>query len=169
MAVGLESREEATETSQTFSRNLGWLLKQASYALSTELVAALAPLKVSPRAYHVLAAALTGERTQTELAQLVGLDKTTMVVTIDELEAAGLAKRLPSSQDRRARVITVTKAGLRKVAEGHKIMARVEDEVLATLPPRERTGLLDALNRLVSDRLSEPVQCTPPVRRREPR
>lgn len=168
MAVGLESREEATETSQSFSRNLGWLLKQASYALSTELVAALAPLKVSPRAYHVLAAALTGEHTQTELAQLVGLDKTTMVVTIDELEAAGLAKRLPSSQDRRARVITVTKAGKRKVAEGHKIMARVEDEVLATLPPGERTGLLDALNRLVSDRLSEPVQCTPPVRRREP-
>jgi MarR family transcriptional regulator, transcriptional regulator for hemolysin len=169
MAVGLESREEATETSQSFSRNLGWLLKQASYALSTELVAALAPLKVSPRAYHVLAAALTGEHTQTELAQLVGLDKTTMVVTIDELEAAGLAKRLPSSHDRRARVITVTKAGQRKVAEGHKIMARVEDEVLATLPPGERTGLLDALNRLVSDRLSEPVQCTPPVRRREPR
>ena len=169
MAVGLESREEATETSQSFSRNLGWLLKQASYALSTELVAALAPLKVSPRAYHVLAAALTGEHTQTELAQLVGVDKTTMVVTIDELEAGGLAKRLPSSQDRRARVIAVTKAGKRKVAEGHKIMARVEDEVLATLPPGERTGLLDALNRLVSDRLSEPVECTPPVRRREPR
>jgi MarR family transcriptional regulator, transcriptional regulator for hemolysin len=169
MAVRLESREEASETSQTLSRNLSWMLKQASYALSTELVAALAPLKVSPRAYHVLAVAQTGEHTQTELAQLVGLDKTTMVVTIDELEEAGLAKRLPSSQDRRARVITVTKAGQRKVAEGRKIMARVEDEVLATLPPGERTGLLDALNRLVSDRLSEPVQCTPPVRRREPR
>jgi MarR family transcriptional regulator, transcriptional regulator for hemolysin len=169
MALRVESSEEATESPQCFSRDLGWLLKQASYALSTEMVAALAPLKVSPRGFHVLAAALTGEHTQTELAQLVGLDKTTMVVTLDELEMAGLAKRLPSATDRRARVIAVTTAGEQKVVEGNEIMHRVQDEVLATLPAGERAGLLDALNRLVSDRLSEPVQCSPPVRRREPR
>jgi MarR family transcriptional regulator, transcriptional regulator for hemolysin len=169
MAVRVESAEEAIQSKRCFSGNLGWLLKQASHALGTELVAALAPLKVSPRGYHVLTAASTGEHTQTELAQLVGLDKTTMVVTIDELESAGLAKRLPSSHDRRARVIAVTKAGRRKVAEGRKIMDRVQDDVLATLPPSERAGLLAALNRLVSDRLSEPVECSPPVRRREPR
>jgi DNA-binding MarR family transcriptional regulator len=133
------------------------------------MVAALAPLKVSPRGFHVLAAALTGEHTQTELAQLVGLDKTTMVVTIDELEMAGLAKRLPSAKDRRARVIAVTTAGEQKVVEGNEIMARVQEEVLATLPAEDREGLLDALSRLVSDRLSAPVECRPPVRRREPR
>jgi MarR family transcriptional regulator, transcriptional regulator for hemolysin len=169
MAVRVEGTEERIESPKCFSSNLGWLLKQASYSLSTELMAALAPVGVSPRGYHVLVAALTGEHTQTELAQMVGLDKTTMVVTIDELEEAGLAKRLPSSHDRRARVIAVTKAGERKVAEGREVMARVQEEVLATLPPRERTGLLEALNRLVSDRLSEPVECSPPVRRREPR
>jgi MarR family transcriptional regulator for hemolysin len=169
MAVRVERTEDTSERSQCFSSNLGWLLKQASYALSTELMAALAPVGVSARGYHVLVAAMTGEHTQTELAQQVGLDKTTMVVTIDELEEAGLAKRLPSTLDRRARVISVTKAGERKVAEGRKVIARVQDEVLATLPAGERTGLLDALNRLVSDRLSEPVECSPPLRRREPR
>jgi MarR family transcriptional regulator, transcriptional regulator for hemolysin len=169
MAVPVESAEETTKSPRCFSRDLGWLLKQASYALSTEMVAALAPLKVSPRGFHVLSAALTGEHTQTELAQLVGLDKTTMVVTIDELEMAGLAKRLPSATDRRARVIAVTTAGEQKVVEGNEIMRQVQDEVLAALPAGERAGLLDALNRLVSDRLSEPVECSPPVRRREPR
>ena len=54
---------------------------------------------------------MTGEFTQTEIARMVGLDKTTMVVTVDELEAAGLAERRPSSTDRRARVIEVTKDG----------------------------------------------------------
>ena len=169
MAVPVETTEETTESARCFSRDLGWLLKQASYALTTEMVAALAPLKVSPRGFHVLAAALTGEHTQTELAQLVGLDKTTMVVTIDELEIAGLAKRLPSAKDRRARVIAVTTAGEQKVVEGNEIMARVQEEVLATLPAEDREGLLDALSRLVSDRLSAPVECRPPVRRREPR
>lgn len=169
MAVPVESTKETTERPRCFSGDLAWLLKQTSHALSTELVAALAPLEVSPRGYHVLTAALTGERTQTELAQLVGLDKTTMVVTIDELEAAGLVKRVPSTVDRRARIIAVTGAGEQKVLEGREIMDRVQREVLATLPARERQGLLEALNRLISDRLAEPVACNPPVRRREPR
>jgi MarR family transcriptional regulator, transcriptional regulator for hemolysin len=169
MAVQAESTEETTESPQCFSHDLGWLLKQASYALSTEMVAALAPLKVSPRGFHVLAAALTGEHTQTELAQLVGLDKTTMVVALDELEMAGLAKRLPSATDRRARIVAVTRAGEQKVVEGNEIMRRVQGEVLAALPAGERAGLLDALNRLVSDRLSEPVECSPAVRRRDSR
>lgn len=169
MPVGVESTDDRTECPQCLARNLGWLLSQASYSLGTELTAALAPLGVSPRGYHVLSAALTGDHTQTELAHLVGLDKTTMVVTIDELETAGLAKRLPSTKDRRARVIAVTKAGKRKIAEGRKVMTRIQEEVLATLPARERAGLLDALSRLVTDRLSEPVECDPPLRRREPR
>jgi MarR family transcriptional regulator for hemolysin len=169
VAVRVESAEGTTEEQGCFSDNLAWLLKHASYALSTELVAALAPLGVSPRGYHVLSAALTGEYTQTELAQLVGLDKTTMVVTLDELEQAGLAKRLPSPTDRRARFVAVTTAGEQKVVEGREIMDRVQDEVLETLPASERKGLLDALNRLVSGRLSEAVECNPPVRRREPR
>lgn len=39
----------------------------------------------------MLHAAKSGERAQTELAQMAGLDKTTMVVTLDEMEAQGLA------------------------------------------------------------------------------
>jgi MarR family transcriptional regulator for hemolysin len=169
VGVSVESTKGTSDGNRCFSRDLVWLLKHTTHALSTELVAALAPLGVSPRGYHVLTAALTGERTQTELAHLVGLDKTTMVVTIDELEAGGLVKRLSSPEDRRARIISVTPAGEQKVAEGREIIDRVQEEVLATLPVRERQGLLDALNRLISDRLAEPVECNPPVRRREPR
>ena len=108
--------EKAT-TQQPLAANLGWLLAQAAHTLNTELTAALERLFVSPRSYCVLSAAMSGEYTQTEIAQMVGLDKTTMVVTLDELEADGLAKRVPSSEDRRARVVAVTRAGERKVAE----------------------------------------------------
>src|SRR3954451_20839594 len=88
--------------------DLCWLLSQASHTLTTELTAALEQVGISPRAHMVLAAALTGEHTQIELARMVGLDKTTMVVTLDELQEAGLAERRPSATDRRARVIAVT-------------------------------------------------------------
>jgi DNA-binding MarR family transcriptional regulator len=130
--------------------NLGWLLSQASHALKTELTAALESLGVSPRAHHVLATAMRGEYTQTELAQIVGLDKTTMVVTLDELEALGLAERLPSATDRRARVVAVTKAGARKVRQAEEIAERIQADVLASLPPAERAALVEGLARLVA-------------------
>jgi hypothetical protein len=37
------------------------------------------------------------------------------------------------------------------------------------LPARDRKVFLDALTRLVTERLSEPVACSQPVRRRAPR
>jgi MarR family transcriptional regulator, transcriptional regulator for hemolysin len=158
----------ATECPQCLSGDLTWLLSQAHFALASELGAAFGPLGVSFRGYHVLATALTGKHTQKELADLVGLDKTTMVVTIDELEAAGLAERQPSSTDRRARVITVTKAGKRKIAEGRKLVEQVQADVLATLPSRERLAFLGTLGTLVAKRLSDPVEGGPPLRRRVP-
>jgi DNA-binding MarR family transcriptional regulator len=154
---------------QPLSTDLCWLLSRASYTLTTELTAAFEGLGLSPRANCVLAAAMSGEHTQSEIARAVGLDKTTMVVTLDELEAAGLAERRPSPTDRRARVIAVTKAGERKVREAEAIAERVRDDVLSALPEDEREVFLRALMRLVSDRLSEPVVCSQPPRRRAPR
>jgi MarR family transcriptional regulator for hemolysin len=148
------------------SDDLCWLLARASHSLTTQLTDALADLGVSPRAHCVLSTALTGEYTQTALAQSVGLDKTTMVVTVDELEAAGLAERRPAAGDRRARIVKVTKAGERKVAEAREIVAGIQAEVLASLPVREREHFVGTLARLVGDRLAEPTGCQASIRRR---
>jgi DNA-binding MarR family transcriptional regulator len=157
------------ETSTALTANLCWLLSQASYSYTTELTAALEGLDISPRAQHVLHTAMTGEHTQTELARMVGLDKTTMVVTLDELEAAGLAERRPSPTDRRVRVIAVTDAGREKVAEAERIIAGVQDRVLGELSESRRKVLLDALARLVEGPLADPCDCTHKPRRRSPR
>jgi MarR family transcriptional regulator, transcriptional regulator for hemolysin len=157
------------EAAQPLAANLCWLLSHASHTLTTELTAALQGVGVSPRAHCVLTTAMTGTYTQTELARMVGLDKTTMVVTLDELEAAGLAERRPSSVDRRARVIAVTKAGERKVREAGEVVGRIHADVLGALPGGDREVFVSALNRLVNDRLAEPVPCAQPVRRRAPR
>jgi DNA-binding MarR family transcriptional regulator len=154
---------------ESVSTNLCWLLSRASYILTTEMTAALEELGVSPRAHCVLSSAMRGDHTQTELARMVGLDKTTMVVTLDELESAGLAERRPSAADRRARVIAVTKAGERTVREAEEIADRIREDVLGVLAPEDREVFLDSLTRLVSGRLSEPVACAQPVRRRAPR
>jgi MarR family transcriptional regulator, transcriptional regulator for hemolysin len=167
--VELAPHPPAEAAAEPVRADLCWLLSRASYIMTTKLTAAFQDLGVSPRAHCVLSAAMSDDHTQTELARMVGLDKTTMVVTLDELEAAGLAERKASSTDRRARVIGVTKAGERKVREAQEIAKRIRENVLAVLPAEDRDVFLESLNRLVADSLSEPSPCAQPVRRRAPR
>ncbi|MEV0400919.1 MarR family winged helix-turn-helix transcriptional regulator [Actinoallomurus sp. NPDC050550] len=145
--------------------DMSYLLTHTAHVLTTRMSAAFEEIGITPRAYCVLFHALEEERTQIQLAEISDLDKTTMVVTVDELEKAGLAERRPSSRDRRARVISVTEAGERIVAEGTRIADGVHREVLEALPEGERDVLVGALTRLAEGLLSTPVECDRPVRR----
>src|SRR6266536_2832797 len=129
--------------------DLAFLLAQTSHVLSTELTAELADLGITPRSNCVLAAALTGEKTQIQLADMCQLDKTTMVVTVDELEKAGLVERQTSATDRRARIIVVTDLGRKVNASAQDVVAHVYEDVLSVLPADERTAFMSGLNRLV--------------------
>ena len=109
----------------------------------------------------MLATAMTGEHTQTELARVVGARQD------DDGRHRRRARGrrawpsgVPRATDRRARVIAVTKAGERKVREAEAILDRVREDVLSLLPESERKVFLRALGRLACGRLSEPVACT---------
>ena len=169
MAPVLQTPEAAApdSTEAPLSDNLSWLLSQAGHALSTEMTARLESIGIYPRGFCVLKTALDQGLTQSEIAAMIGVDKTTMVVTVDELERAGLAERRPSATDRRARVISVTAAGKRKLKQAGAVVAQIQDDVLATLPAGERDALLSALNTLVSGRLSTPMECGRAPRRRD--
>src|SRR5215467_14562003 len=123
-----------TSTPERKVPDLSFMLAHAAHVLATRMTAAFAEIGITPRDYCVLNHAAAGELTQIELARLSDLDKTTMVVTLDELEEAGYAERRPSRADRRARVVVVTDEGRRLVAAGHEIAERVHQEVLAARP-----------------------------------
>lgn len=171
MAIATASIKDAAETQcpKCFSGDLGWLLANANWALATEMTAALAPLGLTARSYHVLRAASNGEYTQKALAEMVGIDKTTMVVTIDELEEAGFAERRPSPTDRRAHVIAVTKAGERKLAKAEAVQAQVQGEALNALPTEQRKVFVHALANMLEGLMVDLPECTGAPRRREPR
>ncbi|GII82151.1 MarR family transcriptional regulator [Sphaerisporangium siamense] len=146
-------------------RDLTGMLAHAAHVMTTRLTAALAEIGSSPRAHCVLYHAMEAERTQIQIAEMTDLDKTTMVVTVDELEREGLAERRPSTTDRRARIIAVTPLGEENVRRGQEIVDRVHAEVLGFLPEDQRQAFVDALARLVEGELSKPVECDRPVRR----
>ena len=145
--------------------DVSFLLAHASHVLATRITAAFAELGITPREYCVLAHAMSGQYTQIELATIADLDKTTMLNSMDYLERAGYAERTPSPTDRRARIIAVTPAGARLVAQGHQIADRVHGEVLDALPADQRDVLTSALGTLVTGVLAEPVTSQRPVRR----
>ena len=88
--------------------DLLFLLNQASYALGNEMATRLAEVGITPRHYCVLSNAMVEELTQIRLAERSMLDKTTMVVTLDELERQGFVTRRPSREDRRVKLVIVT-------------------------------------------------------------
>lgn len=145
--------------------DLSYLLSHTAHVLATRMSAAFEEIGMTPRGYCVLFHAMEEERTQIQLAEISDLDKTTMVVTVDELEKAGLAERRPSGSDRRARIISVTEAGERAVVEGARVADRVHREALGALPEDEREVLVRALSRLAEGHLATPVECGRPVRR----
>jgi len=87
---------------------------------------------------------------QQELGSIMGIDRSTMVSLIDELEAAGLAKRRPHLRDRRAREVAITPKGRRLLEQGRRMARQVEDEVLSGLTPEERRQLLGLMRRAFS-------------------
>jgi len=145
--------------------DLAFLFATAAHSLQTELTARLEHIGLTPRDQCVLIKALEGDQTQIRLAERCGLDKTTMVVTVDELEKAGLAERRPSPTDRRARIIAVTDAGKALAEEADALIEGIYADVLGSLPAEERDVFASALARLVSERLSNPPECVKPVRR----
>ncbi len=138
--------------------DLSYLLDHTGHVLRTRMAAELAEIGLTARMHCVLVHALEEERTQAQLAEIGDMDKTTMVVTVDALEKAGLAERQPSSTDRRARIIAVTEAGARVAEESTRIVDRVHAEALDSLPEDERKVLVRALGQLAEGHLRTPAE-----------
>ncbi|HWE59406.1 MAG TPA: MarR family winged helix-turn-helix transcriptional regulator [Solirubrobacteraceae bacterium] len=128
--------------------NVCWMLSRANWLQKAEIETALLSAGLTTRQHQVLTAALDGERTQTQLANILGLDKTTMMVALDELEREDLAERRSLPSDRRARIVAVTAEGRKLLRRADKAFVEANERVLSRLPEDERSVFLQALERL---------------------
>jgi DNA-binding MarR family transcriptional regulator len=88
------------------------------------------------------------QSTQAALAEKIGADKTRIIATLDDLQAAGLITRTPDPADRRARLLSITPAGSRVRLEVQGEIQRNEGRLLAALPTAERRAFLRAADML---------------------
>jgi DNA-binding MarR family transcriptional regulator len=87
-------------------------------------------------------------RTQAALAEAIGADKTRIIAILDELQDKGLIERVADPEDRRARLLAITKEG-RKVKDATQAaIQRGEERWLGTLPATDRATFLRVLQEL---------------------
>jgi DNA-binding MarR family transcriptional regulator len=96
-----------------------------------------------------------GAVTQHALGKSIGMDPSSMVATIDELEARGLVERQRHPSDRRAHALHVTELGRTTLTQGRRLAKQAQDDLLAPLDAEERKQLHDLLLRLALATKSE--------------
>jgi DNA-binding MarR family transcriptional regulator len=121
------------------------------HVAAKQFAAKMEVLGLTPRmwgALNVLDA--EGEITQQTLGKCTGIDPSSMVSTIDDLEAAGLVERRRHPSDRRAHALHVTELGCETLAKGRALARHAQEDLLAPLSTEERRQLHDLLFRLAT-------------------
>jgi DNA-binding MarR family transcriptional regulator len=155
-----EPREMATRPSADapvteFAGQLFFRLWRATHTRTAEL---LGSVGLTPALFALLNVIGAREGAiQLELGSVLGVDRSTMVSLIDQLESAGLARRRPSATDRRAREIAITPKGRRLLQRARGLSSQVEDEILAGLTAAERRKLLTLLRRALDSAPAQPL------------
>ncbi|UOZ02621.1 MarR family winged helix-turn-helix transcriptional regulator [Amycolatopsis sp. WQ 127309] len=115
-------------------RRLGYLLKHAQQRLAELAEPLYGPLGITGRQLALLA--LFGEgpaQSQQDGAARLGIDRTTMVALVDELEVKGLVRREVAPGDRRKRLVRLTDEGERVRRVGEEATREAEALLLAPL------------------------------------
>jgi DNA-binding MarR family transcriptional regulator len=128
-----------------YAGQLFFRLWRVSHTRSAE---ALEPLGLTTALFALLNVVGAHEGAiQQEIGAAMGIDPSTMVSLIDQLEAAGLAKRRAHPTDRRAREVVITPKGRRVLEQARRLATQVEADVLRGLSAAERRQLLTLLRR----------------------
>ena len=133
------------------SDRLGFLLGRAHLAHSSIAQQALAPLALGVKQLGALSVlAEEGPLSQQRLGERQGVDRTTMVAVVDDLEQRGLVERRRNPHDRRAYALHATHEGRRLLGQANEVVKRVEEEFLTPIPARDRRRLKQLLKTLIS-------------------
>ena len=130
------------------SKETGFLLRLA-HARATEQLAAALPDGLLPRHHEVLAAlAEWGPRSQQQLAERLGINRTIMVSLIDAMEQVGLVERKRDPADRRSYALVSTGKAGSALADMDRAADQANAQLTSMLADRERHDLDRMLRRI---------------------
>ena len=144
--------------SAALTDDVGFLLTRASGSLVRATNAALTVHGLRVRSYSALLLACdsTDGISQRDLAEVLGLDPSQVVLLVDELTESGLVERRPSDTDRRTKLVCATGAGQAVRRQAGRAVGEAHETQLAPLSAGERDQLRGLLVRLLGTGLPAP-------------
>jgi MarR family transcriptional regulator, transcriptional regulator for hemolysin len=95
-----------------------------------------------------------GRMNQSEIAAALEVGKVTLGGLVDRLEAAGLAHREASNEDRRVKRIRLTNKGRRALQTAHRMRPMLDEVIMRDLPERTRSEMACGLAAMRSNLLA---------------
>jgi DNA-binding MarR family transcriptional regulator len=89
---------------------------------------------------------------QSAVGPALGIDRTSVVALVDELEAAGLVRRERDADDRRAYVLVLTAKGRRTAQRAIDRVSDAEATMFGPLTTSEKGDLQNLATRLLAER-----------------
>ncbi|WP_203217635.1 MarR family winged helix-turn-helix transcriptional regulator [Nocardia arthritidis] len=130
---------------------LGYLLKHAQLRYLELTTTELEPIGISPHQWAALNCLDQQRgRSQKEVADLLGVDRTTMVALVDQLQAKGWVKREPQPDDRRKNTVGLTEQGRDMLDRGAEVIDGCERKFLAALENPDAERLRRALLTVIT-------------------
>ncbi len=135
---------------KSLSARTSYLLGRAAARVQALGEHDLGPLGITPREYSVLAVlAEHSPLSQTQVAEILGLDRTTILKLGASLERKRLVVRDRDASDARAYAVALTPAGDRLRADAFELLLACEARFLTPLNRSERKQLHDLLARVM--------------------
>jgi MarR family transcriptional regulator, lower aerobic nicotinate degradation pathway regulator len=139
------SRETPSLTS------VGFLMHLAQSRLYRGVAEAIAGSGLHGGQLAVLGAlADKGAMSQRQLGEVSQIEKSSLVLFLDALEAGGWVRREPNPDDRRSHRVRLTAKGAAKFRTLGPALKAVQDRFLAPLTAAEQRQLVDLLQRLAA-------------------
>ena len=109
----------------------------------------LTPLGLTVQMCGVMNLLAEGPISQQGLGEQLGIDRTTVVELIDELEKRGVVERRRNPADRRSYALHLTTKGRPVQKRAAQAFDAAAEEVFSPLRPGEQTALADMLKRII--------------------
>lgn len=133
----------------------GYVLMRLGEALQALTDQTIGPDGFRGRHLHIMRLADESPLSQQQLSDLTGLDRTTMVAAIDDLERLGFASRRRSATDRRKHIIVLTSRGRQALADAAPQVEEVKHRLFRHLDEDQRRVLHALATRLLTDARAE--------------
>ncbi len=128
----------------------GHLIRRAQQIAVSIFAEQLSSADITPVQFAILNALLGSPGIdQVSLAKRVAFDPATSGSVIGRLEAKGWVARKADPNDRRRKLLVVTRAGVQALGQVQADVARIQEKILSPLTPQEQSQFVQLLSRLV--------------------